>query len=89
MEPKVKMWIDAQKEELTTGDFCEINYVIENLEQENVKLQVYQLLSFYVKGLVLISPDTLQVTYDTSRITPSFIDYLLSQKNINFRRQGG
>ncbi|WP_227763803.1 hypothetical protein [Zhaonella formicivorans] len=89
MEPKTRIWIDARKENLQNKDIKEIIYCIEDIHNEERIKQVFQAIGYYVLNLAIVQGNSLQVTYDPSRITPSFIDYLLHKNAIPFKRQGG
>lgn len=89
MEPKTRIWIDARKEKLQNKDIKEIIYFIDDLHHEEVLKQVFQVIGYYVLNLAIVKGNCLQVTYDANRITPSFIDYLLSKNAIPFKREGG
>lgn len=87
MQPQVRVWIDARKEKVQNSEVKELTYEIKNLDDQNVLQLIYQSIGYYVLSLAIYD-DKLLVTYDTGRISPSFIDFLLKQKGINFKRHG-
>ncbi|CEP67641.1 Uncharacterized [Moorella glycerini] len=89
MEPKVRMWIDARQEKLQPGRHLEVTYIIPNLETPVIRETVYYTLAALVKEIQLPREDQanmVKIIYDPERITPSFMDYLLLQRGIEFRR---
>ncbi|MHB1419608.1 MAG: hypothetical protein ACYCX4_08470 [Bacillota bacterium] len=87
MQPKVSVWIDARKEKIRSSEIKELTYEINNLHDQNLLQLIYQSIGYYVVRLV-IHDHKLLVTYDIRRISPSFIDYLLKKKGIEFTRDG-
>ncbi|MHB1127986.1 MAG: hypothetical protein ACYC2T_13730 [Bacillota bacterium] len=87
MQPKVTVWIDARKDKIRNSEIKELTYDINNLQDQNLLQLIYQSIGYYVLRLV-IHDQKLLVTYETRRITPSFIDYLLKKKGIEFKRDG-
>ncbi|NLW06540.1 MAG: hypothetical protein GX039_00935 [Clostridia bacterium] len=86
--PKEKIWIDARHEKLQPGRREEITYFIPYLSSTAVWEAVYYSLAALVWEIQVPVPgqDLIKVIYDPERITPSFIDYLLEQKGIEFQR---
>lgn len=87
MQPKVTFWIDARKEKIRNSEIKELTYEINNLHDQNLVQLIYQSIGYYVLRLA-IHDHKLLVTYETNRISPSFIDYLLQKKGIEFKRDG-
>lgn len=86
MQPKkVRVWIDARKEKIKAGEIKELKYEIEDLQNQNLLQSIYQAIGYCVISLA-IDDNKLLVTYETNKVSPSFIDFLLAQRSINFRR---
>ena len=86
MQPKVRVWIDARKEKIKAGEIKEIKYKIKGLQNQELLQKIYQTIGHCVISLAIDKNNELLVTYETNNISPSFIDYLLSQRSINFKR---
>lgn len=86
MQPKVRVWIDARKEKIKAGEIKEIIYKIEGLQNQELLQIIYQTIGHCVISLAKDKNNELLVTYETNKISPSFIDYLLSQRSINFKK---
>lgn len=84
-EPKVRVWIDARKEKIKAGEIKEIIYEMENLQDQDLLQLIYQTIGYRVLSIA-IDENRLIISFDTAKISPSFIDYLLQQKSINFKR---
>jgi hypothetical protein len=83
-----KLWIDARHERLQTGRREEVSYNIPHISSPTVWETVYYSLAALVWEIQVPvqGQNLIKVIYDPDRITPSFIDYLLQQKGIEFRR---
>ncbi|WP_109207234.1 hypothetical protein [Moorella sp. Hama-1] len=88
MEPKVRMWIDARQEKSPSHQYQEVTYIIPNMETPIIRETVYYTLAALVREIQLPQQggSLVKIVYDPERITPSFIDYLLQQKGVEFRR---
>ncbi|QGP93628.1 hypothetical protein MGLY_30480 [Neomoorella glycerini] len=89
MEPKVRMWIDARQEKLQPCREEAVTYIIPHLESPVIRETVYYTLAALVKEIQLPQQgqvNMVKIIYDPERITPSFIDYLLQQRGVEFRR---
>ncbi|PRR71170.1 hypothetical protein [Neomoorella humiferrea] len=89
MEHRVRLWIDARQEQLQPGRYQEVNYVISGIKTQSIRETIYQTLAVLVKEIQIAEEEDFEkvkIIYDPERITPSFIDYLLSQKGVEFRR---
>lgn len=86
MQPKVRVWIDARKEEIKAGEIKEIKYKIEGLQNQDLLQIIYQTIGHCAISLAIDKNNELLVTYETNKISPSFIDHLLNQRSINFKR---
>lgn len=88
MEPKVRMWIDARREKSQSPQYQEVTYVIPHMENTTIRETVYYTLAALVREIQLPQQggSLVKIIYDPERITPSFIDYLLLQKGVEFRR---
>ena len=88
MEPKVRMWIDARQEKSRPQPYQEITYIIPHMGTPTIRETVYYTLAALVREIQLPQQggSLVKIIYDPERITPSFIDYLLLQKGVEFRR---
>lgn len=88
MEPKVRMWIDARREKFQSPQYQEVTYIIPHIETPTIRETVYSALASLVREIQLPQQggNLVKVIYDPERITPSFIDYLLLQRGVEFRR---
>ncbi|MDN5346446.1 MAG: hypothetical protein PWP65_10 [Clostridia bacterium] len=91
MEPRLGFWIDARGERLNWGTRQEVVYCIDGLNSQEVRQKIYAALGGLVCELAILPdrPQELKVIYDPARVSPGFLDYLLQQKGVSFRRQGG
>lgn len=87
-KPQVKMWIDARHEKLQPGRREEVIYNIPNMAVASTREIVYYTLAHLVLEIQMPQQgeNLVKIIYDPERITPSFIDYLLLQKGVDFRR---
>lgn len=85
MQPKKeRIRIDARKEKIKNPEIKELRYSIRNLQDQNVWQAIYQAIGHHVLSLA-ISEDQLVITYETNKISPTFIEYLLRQWGISFQ----
>lgn len=87
-KPQVRMWIDARHEKAPTGRCEDIIYNIPQITTAAVWEAVYYTLAGAVREIQMPAPgkNLVKIIYEPERISPSFIDYLLLQKGIDFRR---
>lgn len=86
MQPKVRIWIDARKEKKKAGEIKELRYEIKGLQNQDLLKQIYEAIGYRVLSIA-IDGSVLLVTYETDKINPTFIDYLLNQRGIDVKRQ--
>lgn len=88
MKPRVRVWIDARHEKYVPGKRQEVDYRIKDIQEPQVREKVYYTLASLVWKIHLphSEKDRVKIIYDPERITPSFIDYLLQQKEIAYER---
>ena len=85
LQPKVRIWIDARKERIKAGEIKELRYEIRELHSQDFLKKIYDCIGYRVLNIAKDGSHLL-VTYETDKISPSFIDYLLQQKGINFQK---
>ena len=88
-EPQVLMWIDARGQLLNPSEYAEITYWIENLEQEGAKKLLMEAIYPLVKEISLAKEpeNTVRIIYNPTYISAAFLDYLLQQKGLCFKRK--
>lgn len=82
---KERIRIDARKEKIKDREIKELKYTISNLQEQKTLQIIYQAIGPHVLSLE-ISEDQLFVTYETNKISPTFIEYLLRQWGISAHR---
>lgn len=89
-EPRVRIWIDARHEKYQAGQREELLYIITDIKLPSVREAVYYTLAALVWEIQVLDPEQgkIKIIYDPARISPSFIDYLLWKKEIQFSRPG-
>lgn len=86
MQPKVRIWIDARNEKRIDGELKELVYAIDNIQDKELPRLIYETLGGFVNELA-VTGNKLLITYKTDRVSPTFIDYALKRKGINFIRE--
>ncbi len=89
MEPQTRIWIDARQGNMPSVREEAVTYIIPHIASPVIRETVYYTLAALVKEIQLPQQSqthTVKIIYDPERITPSFIDYLLLQKGVEFRR---
>lgn len=88
-EPRVQIWIDARGQLLNPHENAEVTYWIENLEQEETKKLLMEAIYPLVKEIILAKEpkNTVQIVYNPTYISATFLDYLLQQKGLCFKRK--
>ncbi len=83
---KERIWIDARAERFNKAEVNEIRYIIPALGEKDTLLKVHQAIGLQTKSLA-IHNNQLLVSYETNKISPAFIDYLLQLNGLSPERQ--
>ncbi|KUO65189.1 MAG: hypothetical protein APF84_08635 [Gracilibacter sp. BRH_c7a] len=85
MQPKKeRIRIDARAEKIKELEIKELRYTIANLQDQKTWQTIYQAIGNQVLSLA-VREDQLVITYETNKISPTFIEYLLRQWGIGFQ----
>jgi len=87
--PVTRIWIDARGEVLDPDQHCEITYLIDNLDLEETKTILLEAVYPLVKEIRLRDEpkNAVQICFNPSYLSSSFIDYLLQQKGLTFKKE--
>jgi phage-related protein len=88
-EPKLEIWIDAHNEKFNEGELKSIIYEINNLEQEDVKIKLFEAVGMLVYEIRVISEKEgkIEIAFYENLISPTFIDYRLRLRGLKFSRK--
>ncbi|MDK2821223.1 MAG: hypothetical protein PWP31_1188 [Clostridia bacterium] len=88
MEPRIKIQIDARHEKVNFGKRKEVTYVVPQISNSNIRERFYYAIAHLVWEVQLPQHSTnlVKVIYDSERVSVSFLDYLLLQKGVEFKR---
>lgn len=85
MQPKKeRIRVDARQEKAKKQEIKELKYIINNLQDQKIRQTIQQAVGYKVRSLA-IHEDQLCITYETNKISPTFIEYLLRQWRIDFQ----
>ncbi|MBZ4654828.1 MAG: hypothetical protein JG781_2185 [Peptococcaceae bacterium] len=89
--PQTRLWIDARGEDIDLSQHAEVFYIINNLEEQEKKQLLVEAVYPLVKEIAILEKpqNAVRISFNPTLISPSFIDYLLQQKDLTFVREGG
>ncbi len=89
MKPKARMYIDARGESFNKGNIKQVTYIVKGIETEQSKKILFEAIGYLVQRIEVVpGTEKVIVTYHENIISPTFIDYRLQLKGLEFRRDG-
>lgn len=89
-KPLTRIWIDARGETLNPDQHDIVVFTIENLDQEETRAILLEAVFPLVKEIRLPEDknNTVELSYNPSFISATFIEYLLRQKGLEVCKDG-
>lgn len=89
MKSGTKIYIDTRHEKYNKGGLKRITYLIKDIEKEQVKQKLFEAIGLIVQSIEVIpNSEKVFISYHENRISPTFIDYKLQLKGLDFKKVG-
>ena len=84
------MYIDARHEKFHLGNAKQVIFKIKGAKEDHIKQKIFEAIGMNTLRIEVIPEnEKVTVTYYENIISPTYMDYRLNLKGLEFNREGG